>query len=75
MEKYFHVLLENTEVADEIRATYKYVFVDEFQDCSPKQVKIFDSLSEIVENIDSNYVVRRNAAFENIQDLFLYFIS
>ncbi|MBO4318993.1 MAG: UvrD-helicase domain-containing protein [Treponema sp.] len=50
MEKYFHELLGNSEVANEIKATYKYIFVDEFQDCSPKQVKIFDSLSEIVEN-------------------------
>ena len=50
MEKYFYDLLENQEVVAEIKATYKYVFVDEFQDCSPIQVKIFDKFSEIVEN-------------------------
>ena len=50
MEKYFYDLLQNPEVAAEIKATYKYVFVDEFQDCSPMQVKIFDKLSEIVDH-------------------------
>ena len=49
MENYFYQLLDNKEVASDIKATYKYVFVDEFQDCSPIQVKIFDKLSEIVE--------------------------
>ena len=50
MEKYFDELLDNKEVATEIKATYKYVFVDEFQDCSPIQVKIFDKLSQIVDH-------------------------
>ncbi|SFI85804.1 ATP-dependent exoDNAse (exonuclease V) beta subunit (contains helicase and exonuclease domains) [Treponema bryantii] len=50
MEKFFDMLLDNKEVAAEIKATYKYVFVDEFQDCSPIQVKIFDKLSEIVDH-------------------------
>lgn len=50
MEEYFYQLLEKDEVAADIKATYKYVFVDEFQDCSPIQVKIFDKLSEIVEH-------------------------
>ncbi len=50
MEKKFYELLQNDEVAADIKATYKYVFVDEFQDCSPIQVKIFDKLSEIVDN-------------------------
>lgn len=50
MEKFFYALLQNPEVASEIKATYKYVFVDEFQDCSPMQVKIFDRLSEIVDH-------------------------
>lgn len=50
MEEYFYKLLEKDEVAADIKATYKYVFVDEFQDCSPIQVKIFDKLSEIVEH-------------------------
>ena len=50
MEEYFYKLLEKDEVAADIKATYKYVFVDEFQDCSPIQVKIFDKLSEIVDH-------------------------
>ena len=50
MEKFFDELLDNKEVAAEIKATYKYVFVDEFQDCSPIQVKIFDKLSGIVDH-------------------------
>lgn len=49
MEEYFYKLLHNPEVVNDIKAKYKYVFVDEFQDCSPIQVKIFDKLSEIVE--------------------------
>lgn len=48
MEVYFLKLLDMPEVQDDIRNTFKYVFVDEFQDSSPIQVKIFDKLSEIV---------------------------
>ncbi|MCH5235165.1 MAG: UvrD-helicase domain-containing protein [Muribaculaceae bacterium] len=48
-EKYFLELLENEEVSKEISKEFKYVFVDEFQDCSPIQVKIFRKLSELVE--------------------------
>lgn len=33
---------------DEIRMGYRYLFVDEYQDCSPIQVKIFDRLSELM---------------------------
>ncbi len=50
MEKKFCELLQDKEVVADIKATYKYVFVDEFQDCSPKQVRIFDVLSDIVEH-------------------------
>ena len=50
MEQMFYELLQNDEVAADIKATYKYAFVDEFQDCSPMQVKIFDKLSQIVEH-------------------------
>ena len=50
MEKKFCDLLQDKEVCEDIKATYKYVFVDEFQDCSPKQVRIFDRLSDIVEH-------------------------
>ena len=48
MEKYFLQLLKYPEVEKDIRDSYKYLFVDEFQDCSPIQVKIFDKLSELV---------------------------
>ena len=50
MEQMFYELLQKDEVAADIKETYKYVFVDEFQDCSPMQVRIFDRLSQIVEN-------------------------
>ena len=50
MEQMFYELLQNDKVAADIKATYKYAFVDEFQDCSPMQVKIFDRLSQIVEH-------------------------
>lgn len=49
METKMFLLLENLEVQNDIRANYKYIFVDEAQDCSPLQVKIFDKLSELVE--------------------------
>ena len=49
MEKYMLRLLQNEEVAKDIRDSYKVLFVDEFQDSSPIQVKIFDRLSELVE--------------------------
>lgn len=48
MEQYFLLLLEKPEVSSDISSTYKYLFVDEFQDSSPVQVKIFDCLSELV---------------------------
>lgn len=52
MEEYFFELISKPEfktVQDDITASYKYLFVDEFQDCSPTQIKIFDRLSELVE--------------------------
>lgn len=48
MESKFITLLEDKEVQSEISQTIKYVFVDEFQDSNPKQIKIFDLLSELV---------------------------
>ena len=48
MEKYLLRLLEMPEVLKEISASYKYLFVDEYQDCSPIQVKIFDRLSDVM---------------------------
>lgn len=49
MEMLFLELLNKAEVVEEIKGRYKHVFVDEFQDSSPIQVKIFDRLSELVE--------------------------
>ena len=42
-------LMENENIASEIALSYRYLFVDEFQDSSPIQVKIFDALSNIME--------------------------
>ena len=50
MEKYMSDLLANEELATEISKDYRFLFVDEYQDCSPIQVKIFDRLSELVEH-------------------------
>lgn len=49
MEKLFYQLLFMPDVAEDIREEYRYLLVDEFQDSSPIQVKIFDKLSEIVD--------------------------
>lgn len=49
MESKFIQLLEVPEVRAEISQSVKYVFVDEFQDSNPKQIKIFDLLSDLVE--------------------------
>ena len=48
MEHYMHKLLQDKEVAAEIGRTYTHLFVDEFQDCSPIQVKIFMALADVV---------------------------
>lgn len=50
MEHYMLQLLENPAIADEIAQSYRYLFVDEFQDSSPIQVKIFDALSDLMEH-------------------------
>lgn len=49
-ERYLLELLNKKECSEEISKEFKYVFVDEFQDCSPIQVKIFERLSELVEH-------------------------
>lgn len=49
MEKLFLDLLQIPEVAKNLKLEYKYLLVDEFQDSSPIQVRIFDRLSEIVD--------------------------
>ncbi len=48
IEHYMYQLLQDKEVAAEIGRTYTHLFVDEFQDCSPIQVKIFMALSDVV---------------------------
>ncbi|MBO7230280.1 MAG: UvrD-helicase domain-containing protein [Bacteroidaceae bacterium] len=45
----FDELLDNKEVVADIQSRYKVAFVDEFQDCSPLQVKSFERLSELME--------------------------
>jgi len=47
MEQYLLELLKVEEVRDDIRSRYEYLFVDEFQDSSPAQVKIFEQLSSL----------------------------
>ena len=48
MERLFIRLLGIPQVSDDIRGSIDYVFVDEFQDSNPTQVRIFDTLSDIV---------------------------
>ena len=50
MESKFIQLLQDKEVQADISQSVKYVFVDEFQDSNPKQVQIFDMLSDLVEH-------------------------
>ena len=45
----FDELLNNEEMIADIQSRYKVAFVDEFQDCSPLQVKSFERLSELME--------------------------
>lgn len=49
MEMYLIRLLENNDVLAEISSSYRYLFVDEFQDSSLSQVRIFSILSEVME--------------------------
>ena len=50
MEKYMQQLMNDKSVAAEISQSFRYLFVDEFQDSSPIQVKIFDALSDLMEH-------------------------
>jgi len=50
MEKYMRQLMEPENVKEEIKGSFRYLFVDEFQDSSPIQVKIFDALSDLMEH-------------------------
>ena len=49
VQRYFAQLLDHPEVVSEIKSRYKVALVDEFQDCSPQQVRFFDRLSELME--------------------------
>ena len=49
MEKYMRQLMEDKDICREISREYRWLFVDEFQDSSPIQVKIFDALSDLME--------------------------
>ena len=58
MERLFLELLDTKQVKDEIGGSYKLMMVDEFQDSSPIQLKIFDKLSELIaENKGQSYWV------------------
>ena len=51
MENYFLAMLKEEKfkaVRKDISESVKYIFVDEFQDSNPKQLEIFDRLSELV---------------------------
>lgn len=48
IEHYMYKLLQDKEVAAEVGRTFTHLFVDEFQDCSPIQVKIFMALTDVV---------------------------
>lgn len=50
MEKYMRLLMNDKSIANEISQSFHYLFVDEFQDSSPIQVKIFDALSELMKH-------------------------
>lgn len=54
MEKGLLEILNNEGVAKEIGKSFKLVMVDEFQDSNSMQIKIFDRLSEIISDNDSN---------------------
>ena len=68
METRFVELLDIPEVQQDIRESYKYVFVDEFQDCSPIQVQIFDKLSEIIGSDDCDDLVVTVGKDEDARD-------
>ena len=49
MERLFLKLLDQPQVEEEIKGTYKLMMVDEFQDSSPIQLEIFKRLSDLME--------------------------
>lgn len=48
MEEKFLELLDMPEVQNDIRSRYTHLYVDEFQDSNPIQVKIFEKLSSLL---------------------------
>lgn len=54
MEEMFYRLLQNSEVIEDIKMSIDYLFVDEFQDSTPIQTKIFEILSN---NINHTWFV------------------
>ena len=48
MEEMFLKLLDMPEVQEDIRSNFTHLFVDEFQDSNPMQVRIFQKLSELL---------------------------
>ena len=51
LERKFYELLEIDDVEEEIRSNFKSLFVDEFQDCSPLQIRIFEKLGSMMESV------------------------
>ena len=59
IENHFLKLLDFDDVKEDIRENFKYIFVDEFQDSSPTQVKMFEKLSAIVgRDEDDDYKIK-----------------
>ena len=50
MEEKFLKLLDTKNVCEEIKADYKLMMVDEFQDSSPIQLSIFKKLSDLIKH-------------------------
>ena len=51
LERKFYELLEIKDVEEEIRSNFKSLFVDEFQDCSPLQIRIFEKLGSMMASV------------------------
>ncbi|MBQ2196451.1 MAG: UvrD-helicase domain-containing protein, partial [Prevotella sp.] len=51
MEELFLKLLGMEEVKQDIQSRFKWLFVDEFQDSNPMQVRIFDALSKLLNTV------------------------
>ena len=51
MEELFLKLLGMDEVRQDIQSRFEWLFVDEFQDSNPMQVRIFEALSELLNTV------------------------